>query len=68
MVLAKVANEQYDTYEREGVGKQITENLNLLRSQVAALKNAPISMKNCYNDFMEIVMEVSFIWNKLPLP
>ncbi len=68
VILSEMANEQYDTYEREGVGKQITENLDLLRSQVAALKNAPISRKNCYNDFMEIVMEVSFIWNKLPLP
>lgn len=58
VILSDMAKEQYDNYEKDGVGKRISDNVNLLRSQTAALKNPPMSRTDCYNELMMIASEV----------
>ena len=63
--LAEMAHEQYDAFEKEGVGKRISDNVELLRSQSASLKNPPSSRVECYNEFMEIASGVCQFCEKI---
>lgn len=51
--------EQFDTYRESGVLDSISSFKNAMQVATSKLNDPPSSRKDCYNDFVEIVSEVS---------
>ena len=56
--LAERAYKQYDAFEKEGVIQRIADNINLLHSQSASLKNPPLLRRDCHNDFIRLASQI----------
>lgn len=52
-------SELFDTYRESGILDSISSYKNAMQVATSKLNNPPSSRKDCYNDFVEIVSEVS---------
>lgn len=52
-------SELFDTYRKNGILDSISSYKNAMQVATSKLNDPPSSRKNCYNDFVDIVSEVS---------